>query len=419
MKDWNWKNILVSGFLVVILLVIPGVMVGVGYDIGSEGKKQDLPKIEITLNDITIEDLFENGKEIKNQNNTLKLVDDGAVQAFTDVEVKGRGNATWGQAKKPLQFKLAQKADLLGLGKRRKWIFLANAVDATNLRTDTAFYIEGMLGEKYVYRGKFVDVYVDGDYLGLYYLTRGIEIGKNAVDLKDPLGILAELDNVYCKLEAKCYTTGNGESFTVKDVVVEENAELAMRDFLSAFNKLEVAIKNNDYREIERLVDVESFARYYLISELTANTDAYFTSHYFYKDGSDDKIHAGPAWDFDISLNNGNNIAPNGKVVDWVQSLDYLEPEKQYWEWSRLFARLIVMPEFRQKVNEMFVRELSGRKDELIEHIEAQAELIRKSALKDGAKWSKENFDGEVARLVEWLSQRYDYFEEEFGQIAK
>lgn len=418
MKDWNWKNILVSGFLVVTLLVIPGVMVGVGYDIGSEGKKQDLPKIEITLNDITIEDLFENSKEIKYQNNTLKLVNDDAVQAFTDVEIKGRGNATWGQAKKPLQFKLAQKADLLGLGKRRKWILLANTVDVTNLRTDTAFYIEGMVDEKYAYKGRFVDVYVDGDYLGLYYLTRGIEIGKNAVDLKDPLGVLVELDNIYCQIEVKCYTTGNGESMTVKDAAVEENTQLAMSDFLSAFNKLEVAIKNNDYREVARLVDVESFARYYLISELTANTDAYFTSHYFHKDGPGDKIHAGPAWDFDISLNYGGNVMPNEKIIDWIP-VDYLEPEKQYWEWSRFFARLVKMPEFRQKVNEMFVRELSGRKDELIEHIEAQAELIRKSALKDGAKWSKENFDGEVTRLVEWLGQRYDYFEKEFGRVTE
>ena len=418
MKDWNWKNILVSGFLVVTLLVIPGVMVGAGYGIGSEGKKQDLPKIEITLNDITIEDLFENSKEIKYQNNTLKLVDDGAVQKFTDVEVKGRGNATWGQAKKPLQFKLAQKADLLGLGKRRKWILLANAVDATNLRTDTAFYIEGMVDEKYAYKGRFVDMYVDGDYLGLYYLTRGIEIGKNAVDLKDPLGVLVELDNIYCQIEVKCYTTGNGESMTMKDAAVEENAQLAMSDFLTAFNKLEVAIKNNEYREVERLVDVESFAQYYLISELTANTDAYFTSHYFYKDGPNDKIHAGPAWDFDISLNYVGNVMPNEKIIDRIP-VDYLEPEKQYWEWSRFFARLVKMPEFRKEVNKIFTEKMSGRKDELINHIIAQSENIQKSALKDGKKWGKENFAGQVDRLVEWLGQRYDYFEKEFGRVTK
>ena len=129
----------------------------------SEG----LPEVVIGLNDTTLSEIYENGKEKIYPGNNLEIIADDTVLGFADVEIKGRGNATWLQPKKPLQFKLSQKVDLLGLGKHRKWILLANSMDYTNLRTDTALYIEKMVGEKFAYQGKFVELYVDDSYEGL------------------------------------------------------------------------------------------------------------------------------------------------------------------------------------------------------------------------------------------------------------
>lgn len=416
MKDWNWKSILVCAFLVTILLIVPAVMVGKGWSLGKSQEYFGLPQLEITLKDVTMAEIRENSKELKYSGNNITVTNKYKKTKYDNVEVKGRGNATWAQDKKPLQLKFDRKVDLLGLGEHRKWILLANYYDGTNLHTDAAFYLERMLGERFAYNGEFVDLYVDDVYEGLYYLTRAIEIDKNAVDLRDHLGVLVELDNVYGKLEDKYYVSGNGEVFTVKDAVAEDNADIAMDDFLRDFNNLEVAIKQEDFARVEKLIDVESFARYYLISEFTANCDAYFTSVYFYKDGKNDKIHAGPAWDFDRSFNN-DSVDGDGRLTKQLNPKEYFERDEQYWQWSKLYSRLINLPEFEEAVQKMYIRQMAGRKDDLLSYIARQAEKIAQAAEKDGEKWDKKNFAQEVEAMLLWADQRYDYLEREYGQV--
>ena len=419
MRNWDWKSILVGSFLFVVLFVVPAVMVGGGIRMKNASLAKILPKIEITLKDTEIEAVKENSKDERFVVEKLKITNRGEVLNFTELELKGRGNATWGQTKKPYQIKLPQKADLLGLGKRRKWILLANSIDATNLRTDTAFYLERMLGEKFAYKGEFVDLYINGAYEGLYYLTRGIEVGKNAVDLKDPLGVLVELDNAYAKNEPKYYVTSKGEHLTVKDARTKDHIDAAIEDFLIDFNKLELAIERKDFKAIFQLIDVESFARYYLLEEFIVNADAYFTSQYFYKDGPEDKIHAGPAWDFDIALNLSNDVGPD---FDYTESLNQTEEAAvadQYGNRSRLFAKLIEFPEFRVEVEKVFAGRMAGHKQELLDYITERAAQIYDSALKDGKRWEKSNFADEVERLLDWVDARYDYFEKTYGQNLK
>ena len=322
MRKREHKGVFVTLIFVVVILV--GVIL-VQINVSQRPvpmSNNEFSRMEINLNGATLKEIYENGKETKYLGNNVTVTDGDKEEAYEDVEIKGRGNATWAQIKKPLQIKFKQKVDLLGLGPRKKWILLANYADWTNLRTDTAFYIEKMVGEKYAYRGDFVELFVDDEYQGLYYLTRGIEIGKNAVDLRDPYGVLVELDNVYGQAEELYYVTGNGEHLTVKDAVNEDNIVTAMEDFVASFNALEEAVKNRDYNAINELIDVKSFAEYYLIEELMFNTDAYYTSQYFYKDGPNDKIHAGPAWDFDISLNNYRRGQDNDPAMPFTPMIE-------------------------------------------------------------------------------------------------
>ena len=402
-----------AGFLILLVLAVFLVQANSApkYEMPQ---KVAVPELRLILNDVTLDEIKENDKEIKYFGNKVTLGD----LAFDDVEVKGRGNATWSQEKKPYQLKLPQKTDLLGLGKMRKWILISGYWDNTDLRTDTAFYLAKMVGEKFAHSGEFVELYVNDEYEGLYYLTQGIVVGKNAVDLKDPLGVLVELDNIYGEKEDLFFVSGNGERLTVKDMVAEDNLGLAMADFMENFNALEAAVQAKDYAKITETIDVKSFAEYYLISEFTVNPDAYFTSQYFYKDGPEDKIHAGPAWDFDVAFNNTlvrDWFAADGDMTRHVMK-DYFEsPDEQYSQWSRLFARLIDLPEFREEVNRVFQEQLSGRKNELLTHFWQRAAKIYNAAMRDSEKWEKEDFVRSVKELLEWLSGRYDHFEMEYG----
>lgn len=440
-KKWVSKKktrfvVLLLVVCVVIVIVGVGIVLilmnkhsGMKHNYGFSG--HGLPIISIDLNGVTLEEIDSGLKDTKYYNNSLELYNSGKLLVNDNVEIKGRGNGTWwGQEKKPYRIKFNRKINLLGLGKGKKWYLISNALDDTFLRNDTAFYIEEMLGMNYILRGDYIELYVNGDYRGLYYLTPAVAIGKNGVDLRDDLGILVELDNYYGGLEEN-YTTLDGEMLVIKDLVSKDKKKEAINDFLETFNKFEESINGGDYERIENLVDIDSFARYFLLSEFIVNPDAYLTSFYFYKDGISDKIHVGPGWDFDIAFGNRRWVnwmgdkfySPKEKMVR-AQEIKMIESgliegiEGQFGNsksQSRIIFKLMEYPQFRQRVEEIFKDKMLGKREELMRMMNNRAVSIYYSATIDGEKWNKLNYEEELKKMMKWIWQRYDYFEEEYG----
>ena len=434
-KKWQWLLVGFVLFLVVMGFILKIVFVQIERN-EREAKFPDrgVPRININLNGFSIEEIDAGSKEVKYKGNELDIYDGDGIRAFEDVEVKGRGNGTWIQEKKPYQIKFKEGVDLFGMGKARKWYLLANATDESNLRTVAAFKIEEMLDMKCRFEGRFIELYMDGKYRGLYYLTRAVEIAKDIVDLKDSMGVLVELDNLYGRVE-KYYETKNGDVLVVKDVVREDNEDRAMMDFLQKYNELEVAVAEKNYARIVELIDIESFAQYYLLSEFTVNPDAYWTSFYMYKDGKNDKIHAGPGWDFDFALANRKWVSWIGEDVyspritmvrkrdlmtkEEYEAMDLVDDDVNWYETnlrlSHIMFDLMDIPGFREEVKRVFQEKMSGRKEELVRIIRQNEALIHDAAIANEKEWYREGFDEYVEELVSWVRQRHDYFEQEYG----
>jgi hypothetical protein len=62
-------------------------------------------------------------------------------------------------------------------------------------------------------------------------------------------------------------------------------------------------------------IDLDSFVDYFLITELTRNMDAYIRSAYFHKE-RDQKLVAGPLWDYDLSMGVGG-FFENLEIEGW------------------------------------------------------------------------------------------------------
>ena len=378
------------------------------------------PLLQVYLNNISLDDINSGEKSEKYDGNEVLLYDGSDTKHFSDVEIKGRGNSTWSQPKKPYQLKFAKRVDVLGMGRGKRWVLLANHLDASHLRNDTAFYLEEMLGEKYAVRGRFVDLVLDGEDLGLYYITNRVDISKNSVDLREPLGILVEMDNVHGTIEG-CNRTDDGMCLFVKDVVDETREEFAMSDFLKAYNNLEAAASKGDYATVTDIADVESFAKYYLLSEFTTNPDAYTTSWNLYKDGVNDKIHAGPGWDYDLALGNKQWVwtedpdffIPERKMARRSQAM--AEDEKRDVNTARIMYHLMEIPEFQSEVRRVYVERMAGRKAELRQHMLSTAAMISDKAVADNERWRRDDFYAEVDYLLDWVERRYQHFEEEYG----
>ena len=400
----------------------------------SEIIKKEFPDRGLPVMEIDLDEIDGGLKDVEYGENSLKVYCNDELMEYDGLKIRGRGNLTWEKEKKPYKIKLNRKVDLLGMGKAKKWNLLANYSDATNIRNEVAFDLIDMLGMEYNFKGKFVELYIDGDYRGLYYLTHVVEIGKNMVDLRDPFGILVELDNRYWGRE-EYYETRNEEHLIIKDVVSYDNKEAAMEDFLNSFNKAEVAIEEKNYKTINEIIDVDSFAKYYLLSEFINNPDAYWTSFYFYKDGLDDKIHAGPGWDFDLSF-------ANKQWGNWMGELFYsptqmmarkgeLLPKEFYEEMgveggyevsiqlSRIMYDLMDIPEFQREVERVYRERISGRIEDLIMMIDDVVKDIEVTVKVDEKRWQKGNFQEEMEEMVKWIKMRYDFFEKVYGYLQK
>ncbi|GGM94693.1 hypothetical protein GCM10009721_21200 [Terrabacter tumescens] len=268
-------------------------------------------------------------------------------------EMKGRGNSTWIYPKKPYQIKLDKNTELAsGAGAAKTWVLLANYLDASLVRNELSYNLEGALLKReglndYSIKGRMIDLFIDGNFRGSYLLAEKVQVGPTRVDITDldkanssanpglDLGTIAptkasltdsrfaglseaqyvnfpnvapdytkggyllEMDFVSRAREEKSYfVTKRGTGFTVKSPEVAHPDEVS---FVAQYmQKLENAIYS-DGSTYTSYIDVPSFANYYALQELIANDDAFKSSTFMYLNNGG-KLVAGPVWDCDRTL---------------------------------------------------------------------------------------------------------------------
>ncbi len=379
--------------------------------VAEANSSKELPTLSISLKDINLTTFMAGKKDDKYKGNTVEFTD-GTSATYENVEIKGRGNSTWGQPKPPFQLKFSESVDFLDLGASKKWVFLANFYDDSNLRNDIAFKIADIVNEKYANSGEFVKVFIDNEYLGIYYMTHKLEVGKGSVNLRDNYGVLVEIDNLHRDTE-ECFVSKYNTCVTIKDTVADDEKEAdivkaAMDSFMESYNRFEEAVRTRNYESVSQIIDVESFIKYYLISELTNNPDAYDSSYYLYKDGTDDKIHAGPVWDFDLALGNrtwmyGDNPRAYSPYL-FVSQSNAMQKATNTLE----FFELLEIPEFQNKVKAFFKEHLLDKETELINYVKTRAQSIQDEAERDADKWGFSSPNDEVDYLIDWLKRKIE-----------
>ena len=126
-----------------------------------------------------------------------------------------------------------------------------------------------------------------------------------------------ELFNRY-EAEASWFVTPKGQAVVVKYPEFATQAE--MEWIITQYATMEQAVYNNDYATYSQLIDVDSFAKMYLIQELSINLDSCATSYYIHNEFRDGKsiLVAGPVWDYDWAFGayaGGTKFIYNGSSV--------------------------------------------------------------------------------------------------------
>lgn len=259
---------------------------------------------------------------------------DGGKEFYGDsLEVRGRGNGSWIFPKKPLKLKLAHKKKLLGMpAKARKWTLINNYGDKTLVRNMLAFKISELMGMEYTPAARLVDVMFNGEYQGTYQLCDQIEVRKNRVNVTEMTpgdnnqpeitgGYLVEID-AYAGEEKAWFTSKDYElpvslKYPDEDDVTSEQFDYIKTSFNRMANRVAHPLYNDPVMGFRRYLDEDSFLKRFLIEELAANVDAWWSVH-MYKDRDSTKFHTGPVWDFDLAFENDIRIHPVSAFNDFI-----------------------------------------------------------------------------------------------------
>ena len=343
------------------------------------------------------------------ENSSIRLYTAEGVTDYSSRHcmLKGRGNSSWGYDKKPYSLKLDADESLLDMNAAANWILLASASDETNLRNKLMLNLASRVDFPWTPDSQWIDLYLNGEYHGLYLLTEKIEVSENRLNIDTGSG------DFLCKIDLfERLSTLRNPFFTESERTVEicypeilTNAEAERIE--SFVNRMEQTLLSEDDLRTSSLIDLDSWIRRYLIDEISANIDSDSASSYFYF--SDGVFFAGPLWDYDMTLGNSTR---NQEAHAFIAR----NPQTPQTTASPYYRALYANESFNTRMKEIYRTEFVPVLQQMIDtEIGSLSVLIRKASRSNSIRW-RTMFDivqswypdtaHTPAGLVDYLSRR-------------
>ena len=247
------------------------------------GNKKEIEKIDLNPK------IYINTKSEINDNYIYANIDvyvNNSRKTFSNVLIKLRGNTTRRYSKKPYTLKFEEDISLLGLNKSKKFNLISNGYDETLMRNKLAYDFANNTHLPHSVSSRYVDLYLNNEYFGNYLLTDKVDVSDSDYFLEY---------EIYRDQPTETYFVTNKYNWRFN--VHEGNDLDRLANF---FDKLEMALESKNYAIISKYADLDSLIDGYIIQEYFKDVDCNFSSLYFYI--KDNKIYAGPSWDFDLSM---------------------------------------------------------------------------------------------------------------------
>lgn len=324
---------------------------------------------------------------------------------------------------------------ILGMPEENDWVLNSLAFDETGMRDVLAYELSERFGQ-YAPRRVYCEVMVNGDYRGLYVFMEKIKVDKNRVNIvkmDEGCNNIPEITGGYITKADK--STGNdpvawqmlesGTSgwwpsfvnfihhYPKPEEITPAQGEYIYRVFMR-LNELAGAHNESIATGFPSVIDIPSFIDFMMIAEYSSNVDVYSLSTFFHKDRNG-KLRAGPVWDYNLAFghdefgyrsrydiwqfDNGDNNGPSF----WI---DLFETDRFRCYMARRWDELT------QSGQPLNYRGVCARIDEL-------NALISEGVERDNQRWHKmTNHSYSVIEMKEWLQQRTDWLDTQFGSYS-
>ena len=283
----------------------------------------------------------------------VKIFDNGNVVYDRKARMNYRGSSSLNFRKKSYAFCTGKektknskgdvdtgKENLFGLSngaKDKDWVLYAAMPDPSMMRNRLIFDTYAQMTGKWGVNSMFVELIIDDEYMGVYVLMDKITNNEKRIDITAADGFILKFDktDVTDRFEDEnsekrnTFTTEKtgksgigsyGATFDqrfeieypeMEDMGTDKWVEFVNDNVKGKIEAFEKALEAGNYTEVRKLIDYESWADWFIISEFAKNVDAYRASCFFVYNG--DKIEARPLWDQELSFDNTATTVGNGK----------------------------------------------------------------------------------------------------------
>lgn len=310
------------------------------------------------------------------------------------ITIKIRGNTSAYRPKKPYKLKLQKKADLLlrddNRYKDKNWVLLKDE----QIKTMIGFKLNELVGLQWTPSYRYVNVVLNGDYIGLYMLCEQVERNTECRLNVSKTGYVFEYDGYWWNEDLYVESSlAKNNHYTIKYPEPEEMSEHQLAHFINIIKTFEKSVVAGEYAQY---IDVETFASWMLAQDILANPD-HVGSGYFltkYDNTSSSKIKMANMWDFDdifheTMKNQFSRIHTYGFFDGLFKSSNRIFSDLYVAKWNHVGGAII---------EEMiaYLNSFSFSED---------AEKLSRSIILDNNRWGSDNKD--VNACLEWAIQNF------------
>ncbi len=289
----------------------------------------------INLQNYSLQEIHESEKTLRDESGYMLLDSFGSIDSMGVVGFSGRGTFSWYETdKKSYNFHLKEPKQLLGMGECTKWALRSTPTDSTMMMDQLAYRLARRLELPYAIDSNYVNLYIDGEYRGLYLLVQKASSIDGSLQIED-LSTENEWQNkknvlrydsrnkmkYYDVLEPEDISGGyllefndksrydrNDPGFETQEKYVTIHApynigpneiEYIADLVRNAENVIYSADDKTKLTAIEKYMDLDTWCATYWMDEFLCDYDADYTSFFFYKKAGDSLLYAGPVWDYD------------------------------------------------------------------------------------------------------------------------
>ncbi len=368
------------------------------------------------------------------------------------IEIRGSSSQQFPKKSYAVETRIDEEEDLdvslLGMPEEADWVLYAPYSDKSLIRNALIYKLSNEIN-RYTTKSKFVELVLNGEYMGVYVFMEKIKRDKNRVNIKkceskDTTGTaltggylikIDKQDGANTQGWESSFAPYNGawqKVFYQYDYPKETNIMPQQINYIQNFIfNFESNLYSNNYTDpflgYYDIIDIDTFIDYSLLNEFPRNVDAYRLSTFMYKDRDDINplLKMGPIWDFNLAFGNVNyHDAWNHDGLQVSVPIPEDHFQSPFW-WKKLYDDPVFFNKIAKRWNEIKLTTFS--KERIFSIIDSLTTHLEEARIRNFQRWNVigtyvwpnyyigATYELEVSYLKSWIRYRWDWFDEFFS----